>query len=162
MRGQYNFGGGTFVSGNYLRNEAKNDNSGWDSTVEQYGVQVGYQKPGMSASLGYGNISIDRSIFQVTTVGPFDIAYTADADFVDGRVAWTVAKQWTLGATARYYDNGGSFALKRTDYYGYVEYDFTEGYLVRVGYRSIDYSETTFSFDNYDAHIAEFSVGYRW
>jgi hypothetical protein len=162
LRGVYNLAGGTYVAANYLRNEAKNSNSGWDSTAEQYGAQVGYQKSGMNASIGYGNVKLDRTIFQVTTVGNFDIAYNADSDFVDGQLSWTLAERWVVGGTARYYKNSGSFGLKRTDYYGFVEYDFTQGYLVRVGYRSIDYNETQYNFDDYKADIAEFSVGYRW
>ena len=162
VRGVYNMAGGTYVAANYLRNEAKNSNSGWDSTAEQYGLQVGYEKPGVHASIGYGNVKLDRTIFQVTTVGNFDIAYNADSDFVDGQLSWTLAERWVVGGTARYYKNTGSFALKRTDYYGFVEYDFTQGYLVRVGYRSIDYNEDQYNFDDYKADIAEFSIGYRW
>jgi hypothetical protein len=162
VRGQRDFGGGAYVAGSYLRTAAKNENSEWDSTLEQLAVQFGYHRPGLSASIGYASVAVDRSILQATNAGPYTIAYAADSDFIDGRLSWTLTERWTIGGTARYYQNGGSFALTRSDYSGFVEVDFTPGYLLRVGYRSIDYDEDAADFDDYRADVAELAIGYRW
>ncbi len=52
--------------------------------------------------------------------------------------------------------------MDRDDLRGFVEFDLPQGYLLNVGYRTVDYSEDTTRYDDYDADIAEVSVGYRW
>ena len=34
--------------------------------------------------------------------------------------------------------------------------------VVHLGYRTVDYNEKDFDFDDYDADILEAGIGYRW
>lgn len=169
--GRYTLTNGLSVSGVYLLNSYENNNSGWDSDVDQGNIRLGYNREGLSLSFGYGFIEIDRAIDQlvVTAPGfgggvelPFDIAYKADADFYDFLGRWELDHRWAVGGSARWYENDGSFGLKRTDLKAYVEAGIATHYVVRVGYRTVDYDETATNFDDYDADIAEFAIGYRW
>ena len=67
-----------------------------------------------------------------------------------------------IGADARVYDNSGTFGVERDDLRAYFEVDCGENYLVNLAYRTIDFNEKDFNFDDYDADIVEVSVGYRF
>lgn len=162
VRGNYKADNGFFATGSYLRTDYENNDSGWDAATTTAVVRGGYQTGEVSVSLGYGLVDIDRTILQVSTVGPFDIDYQAESDFFDGRLVWNATEAWTVGGNFRLYQNDGSFALQRDDLYGWVRYAFEKGYLLQVGYRTIDYDEDAANFDDYDADIAEFAIGYRW
>ncbi|NJL28002.1 MAG: hypothetical protein HC897_08920 [Thermoanaerobaculia bacterium] len=120
----------------------------------------------MHASVGYSLIETERSIDQLITLGtvlrPFPILYESDADFLDARLRWQVAERWALGGDVRFYENSGTFPIERDDWRVYAEVDLTESYLLHVGYRTVDYDEGLANFDDYDADITEFAVGYRW
>ncbi|MCB1055545.1 MAG: hypothetical protein KDD11_08535, partial [Acidobacteria bacterium] len=117
---------------------------------------------GLDLSLGYNNVTLDRSIDQNFLGTLLPIVYSADSDFFDARIRFRANDQWTVGGDARLYSNDGTFGLDRDDYRAFVEYAFPAGYLVRVGYRTVDYNEDQYSFDDYDADIAELGVGFRW
>ncbi len=174
VRGRWGAGEGLFASASYLLRESDNGDSGWSSDWNQADVRLGWRgRPAgrsLDASIGYGLLEVDRQIDQtVVTAGfgggatvLFPIDYTIDTDFVDGRVTWAATEAWRLGGSFRLYDNSGDFGLDREDLRVFGEYAFTEGYLVQLGYRTIDYDEESFDFDDYDADILELGIGYRW
>ncbi|HMB54154.1 MAG TPA: hypothetical protein VKU40_12615 [Thermoanaerobaculia bacterium] len=165
LRANYAIGETGFkLSGALSSNTSDNDDSGWESTYDQANFQLSYAKPGFDASLGWSTVEIDREIDQSVNGGAFffPIDYEAEADFLDGRVRWRPSERWTLGGSLRLYENDGSFGLERDDFRAYVDYVFEAGYTVGLAYRTVDYDEETFNFDDYDADVIEASVGYRW
>lgn len=164
---RYRWENGLFVSGVYQLQDYENDNSGWAADSDRLALRAGWGGDGLDVSLGYAMLDVEREIDQTLFFGnptpvPFPIAYEADTDLIDGRVRWAVTERWALGGNFRTYENDGSFALAHDDYGAWVEAGFGAGYLARVGYRMVDYDEDAFDFDDYDADIAEFAVGYRW
>jgi len=83
-------------------------------------------------------------------------------DFFDARVRFHATDRFRLGADARFYDNSGTFGIERDDLRAYFEFDVCENYLVNLAYRTVDYDEKDFNFDDYDADIIEVSVGLRF
>lgn len=171
LRGRKKLDNGVSVSGSYAINEVENDLSGWTSDFDQLELRVGYMKNGFNGSIGYSTLDVERKIDQVvvTLPGfgggveiPFPILYTADSDFIDGRFRYDGGGGWAVGADLRLYENSGSFGIERDDYRGWVEYEIGTGYLIHLGYRTIDFNEVEFDWDDYDADILEISFGYRW
>jgi hypothetical protein len=163
VRGRYQLTNGVSFTGTYLAHRFDNNDSGWNADRDQYDVRVAYERKGLSCSLGYANVDVKQSIDQLVSTGTlFPIFYKIDSDFIDGHLRWQATGRVAIGGDAYLYDNSGSFGLSRDDIGGWVELGFLENYMVRLGYRSISYSEDAFSFDDYDADIAEFSIGYRW
>ena len=166
LRLRYNQDKGLWVGGSYVGSRFENKNSGWDANYDQFDIHAGYHAESVDAAVGYNNIQIERSIDQQVTAGGggflFPVFYDADADFVDGRVRWTANQRFALGGDFRLYENTGSFGVDRTDYRGWIEIGFLQNYLVHLGYRTVDYKQSNYSVDDYDADIAEISVGYRW
>ncbi len=161
--GRYRLDNGFWVSGTYQKSEYKNSNSSWDGDHEYYTARAGYHKDRLDAQLGYSVIQIDRSILNDVNDGVlFNINYGLDSDFLDGMIRYRVTESLWLGGEARLYDNSGTFGVERDDYRLYGEYHFVQGYLVRVGYRTIDYNEKAYNFDDYDADILDFGVGLTW
>jgi hypothetical protein len=163
VNARYRWGNGLFFTGVYQLQDVENDNSGWAADSDRLALRLGWGGDGLDVSLGYAIVDVERQIDQVvngTLLFPID--YTADVDLIDGRLRWAVNDRWTVGGSFRTYDNGGSFALSHDDYRAFVEVNCPAGYLARVGYRTLDYDEDRFDFDDYDADIAEFAVGYRW
>lgn len=166
LRGQYRWETGLFVSGIVSQGEVENTNSDWTSDTDQISARLGYAGRRLNVSAGYAVTDLERAVDQVVTGGSrqelFSILYEADSDYFDGRLRYKANERVVLGADLRMYRNDGSFALDRDDMRAYVEVDLAEAYLLHVGYRSIDYDENEFSFDDYDADIAELAVGYRY
>ncbi|MDX1502119.1 MAG: hypothetical protein R3325_07135 [Thermoanaerobaculia bacterium] len=170
LRGSYGNDRGLTVTGSYAINEVENDLSTWKSDYDQLAVRLNYDRDRLRASLGFSNIDVDRKSDQeITTlpgfgggaVLPITVFYDADTDIIDARVVYDMDGRWLVGADARQIDNSGSFGLEREDYRLWVEFGLGD-YLLHLGYRTIDYDETGFDFDDYDADIGEFSIGYRW
>jgi|CXWL01.1.fsa_nt_gi hypothetical protein len=163
--GDWRLGGGFALHGAFQKSQNDNDLSGFEGTVDQADLRLSYTKEGFSVAAGWGRTKIDHEIFQTLVFGtvptPFPIAYNSDADFIDGRVAWKGGR-WHLGVDLRLYENDGSFAMERDDFRGYVEYDVTERYLLRIAHRTVDYNEIRANFDDYNADITEFGIGYRF
>jgi hypothetical protein len=178
LRAEYGLGGGFALTGSFTGNRAENDRSGWDATYDQLNLRVAYTAPALEASLGYGLVDIDRSIDQLVSFGTlFAIDYDARSSFVDGRVQWTPAPDWRLGASATLYDNDGDFSggrqydISRDDLRVFAEYLFPQSYSLRLAWRNVDYGEDDVAiealagagdFDDYEADVLELSVGYRW
>jgi hypothetical protein len=169
VRGQYKLESGLYLSGSFLYNKFKNDDSGWDAHYNEGNLRLGYQKGAVTAAAGYGRIDISRNVSQEVDVVDttnllflVPIAYDAKTDLWDGELRWAVDKEWAVGGDLRYYSNSGSWPLAHDDLRGYVEYTFTGGYVVHAGYRYVKYDEKQYNFDDYSANIGEFSVGYRW
>ncbi len=170
LRGRYRLASGLSLNGTYSTNEMDNSNSGYASSYDQVQVGLAYRKNGFDASISYGNIEIERAVDRVvvTLPGfgggqliPLPIDYQADSDFFDARMRWT-RDDLSLGASYREYENDGSFALDREDARVFAEYTCPGGYLLYAAYRTVDYNEAQFNFDDYDADITEIAVGYRW
>jgi hypothetical protein len=163
VRGRYNVHKGYYVSGSYLTNIYKNNDSDWDAHYDMANFRLGYQNDDLAATVGWGWIDISRQIDQELSSGQlFMNDYQGTANFYDGQVRWTVNPVWAIGAQARFYTNTGSFGIDRDDERAFVEYTFQSNYVLHVGYRHIKYNEKDYNFDDYDANIAEFSIGYRW
>ncbi len=164
--GKVNLDNGFWANGTYSRTDYKNSDSGWDALTEQYLGRIGYRIKQVNASVGYSRVKFDRNIDQTVFFGSnsqlFLIGYGADSDFYDGLVRWQATPALSLGGQYAVYSNSGSFALDRDDYKAFGEYKFTQGYLVRVAYRHIKYNEKAFNFDDYNANIYDFGVGYTW
>lgn len=160
---RYRFGNGLFVSGVYQLQDVENDNSGWSADSDRLALRLGWSRKDLKLSLGYAVIDVERQIDQVVNDRVlFPIDYQADVDLVDGQVRWALNERWTVGGSFRIYDNAGSFALTHDDVRGWVEATWGDGYLVRASYRTVEYDEDRFNFDDYDADIAELAIGYRW
>lgn len=157
---------GLWASASALLNKASNSESGWDSSYDQFDLRLGYRSDSLDAMLGYNKTDIGRRIDQTVVAGsgtfPFPVLYSADADFLDGRVRWTGNSRIHLGGSFRLYDNSGTFGVERTDLRGWIEIPFLHSYLLHLGLRSLDYDEKGFDLDDYDATIAEVSIGYQW
>lgn len=166
VTGRYSFDNDLYLSGSYRVTDYENSNSGWDAETEQTQLRLGYETRELSVSLGYSLVDVTRQIDQLVQGGArtelFNIFYEADSDFLDARLRYAVNERVTVGGMARLYDNDGSFALERDDYRAFVDLTLNKGYLVHFGYRTVDYDEQTFNFDDYDADIAEIGVGYRF
>jgi len=165
LRAKYAFADTGFtLSGGVSSTTSDNDDSGWKSSYDQTNLQLAYAKPGFDASIGWSTVDIDRDVDQFVNGGDFffPISYSAESDFLDGRLRWRPSENWTVGGSLRLYENDGSFGLERDDYRAFVDYAFAAGYTVGVAYRTVDYDESTYNFDDYDADIIEASVGYRW
>jgi len=163
VRGRYDVKKGYYISGSYVTNIYKNNDSNWDAHYDMADLRLGYQKEGLAGSLGWGWVDVSRQIDQTISAGQFFmIDYQGTANFYDGQVRWTISQPWAIGAEARFYTNTGSFGIDRDDERAFVEYTFQSNYVVHVGYRHIKYNEKEFNLDDYHANIAEFSIGYRW
>lgn len=171
LRGRYSWSGGYYVQGSYLAYRFDNDLSGWQADRDHLEARLGWRRDDLDIAFAYARIEIERAIDQEVTTAPgfnggitflFPIFYSADADFFNGRLRWRAGDRWTVGSDLRLYQNDGSFPLERLDLRAYVEHHFPAGYLLHVGYRTIDYDEDGLNLDDYDADILELSVGYRW
>jgi hypothetical protein len=163
VTGRYKWGNGLFVSGVYQLVDFENDNSGWTADSDRLALRLGYGHEGLDLSVGLASGEVNREIDQlVNGTILFPIDYQADTDMFDGRVRYAFDDRWALGGSFRVYDNQGSFALTHDDYRAFVEAACGAGYLVRVGYRMVDYDEDRFDFDDYDADILELAIGYGW
>lgn len=163
VTGRYNWGKGLFVSGVYQYVDYENNNSGWTADADRLALRLGYGHEGLDLSLGFATGSVNRQIDQlVNDTALFPIDYQADTDMIDGRIRYAVNKRWAIGGSFRVYDNSGTFALTHDDYRAFVEAGWGDGYVVNVAYRTVDYNEDSFNFDDYDADILELAIGYRW
>jgi hypothetical protein len=164
VRAAYKLAGGFSLSGSYLSHTSENDDSGWEATYDQANLRFAYTASTLEASVGYALVDVERDVTRFVNDGDFvfPIFYEADTDFIDGRVRWKVNPQWVLGGSVLLYQNDGSFGLERDDVRVFVDYLCPAGYTLGVAYRTVDYSEDTYSFDDYDADIVELSIGYRW
>ena len=166
VRGRYKLANGTSLIGAYTMKDYANDNSGWNADTEIANLRINRRGDQYSASLGYSSVDIERAIDQTVQAGflqvQFPIFYRADSDFFDGRFSCNLSDGLAIGGNFRLYEGNGSFALERDDYRGWIEIDVFSDYVLHLGYRVIDYDESDFNFDDYDADIVELSLGYRW
>lgn len=163
VRGRYELRRGFYVSASYLKNAYENDDSGWDAHYDMTDLRFGYQQGAVSGSAGYGRVDTSRQIDRMLSAGQlFMVDYQGTADFYDGQLRWTASPRWTVGAEARFYRNAGSFGIERDDARAFAEYALQEAYVLHADYRHVRYDERDANFDDYDADIAEFSIGYQW
>ena len=157
---------GAFGSVTYLAHRLSNDNSLWESDSNQLNLRGGYRAAGVVASVGYALVDVRREVDQLVNPGSnpfvFPVLFMADTNFVDGRLHWQAHERVTIGTDLRYYTTDGSFAVDRRDHRVFGEVGVGRGYTAGVSYRSIAYEETALGFNDYDANIVEFSLGYRF
>lgn len=171
LRARVKGSSGVYADGTWVSHRYENSTVDWQADRDQLTLRVGYRRSGLDLSAGYSVIEADRQVDQIITTAPgfgggqvflYPILYQSDADFFDGRIRYRAHENVSLGADIRFYDNSGTFGIQRDDLRGWVEFGFGDGYLVGLAYRTVDFEEDLFDFDDYDADIAEFSIGYRW
>ena len=163
---------GAFGKVTYLAYRLSNDNSLWESDSNQLNLRGGYRAGGLVTSVGYALVDVrrevDQSVVPLPGFGPtpppfiYPVLFMADTNFVDGRLHWQAHERVTIGTDLRYYTSDGSFAVDRRDHRVFGEVGVGRGYTAGVSYRSIAYEETALGFNDYDANIVEFSLGYRF
>jgi hypothetical protein len=155
---------GLSINGSYRKTDVENDASGWLADTKQADVRVLYRHARLQLSAGYSQIDVDRSIAQLVTAGTvqhlYAIEYTADSTLEDASARWRINDRYTLGGELRAYDNAGSFGLSRDDRRAFLDVDLGKSYVLRVGYRDLDYTEDTY--DDYDARLLEVALRVRW
>ncbi|MEM9556905.1 MAG: hypothetical protein AAGC60_21780 [Acidobacteriota bacterium] len=171
LHARWNGDQGVYFDAIAVANSWENDDSGWEADTENLSLRAGVRRDTFDLRVGYTMVETDRSIDQLVTTLPgfgggqtflFPTLYESGADFIDLRARWRPNDRLQLGADALLYDNTGSFGLEREDLRAYVQVGLLDGYLVQLAYRTVDYTEEAQSFDDYEAEIAELSVGYRW
>jgi hypothetical protein len=100
--------------------------------------------------------------FQGGQTFPWESLYEADIDRGSGGVKLAVTQRVTLGSDLSAYRSRGSFGLDWEQYRVFTELLSPAGYLVHLSYRYNALDEVQFDFDDYSAHIAEVSIGYRF
>jgi len=163
LRGRWHAENGFYCEGSWVAHRYENNDSGWNADRDQLTARVGYRKEGLDVSAGYSAIDADRDINQVIfEPDVYAVLYESNADFLDARLRYRANENLVFGFDGRLYDNSGTFGIERDDLRGWVEIGFGDGYLVGLSYRTMSYDEDLYNFDDYDADIAELSIGYRW
>ncbi len=166
VRGRYRFNDGWTATGAFTVKDYENSDSGWVSDTNISSLRVSRTDKRLSLSVGYSAVDAERSIDQTVRGGfitnVFNINYMADSSFFDGRARFKANDRLTVGGDLRMYENDGSFGLERDDFRGYVEVSVFKDYSLQIGYRIVDYNETDFDFDDYDADMIDVGIGYSW
>jgi hypothetical protein len=166
LKGRGRFENGFFITGEVRSQQVENDQSTWDADQTSFQLDLGHQSDRLEVGVGYRLVDVERTTGPETRdgfayfLGP--IAFDSQADLFRGHLTWRATDRVRTGLDLRSYKNEGSFELERDDHQLWVEFDLSDAYLVHLGLRSIDYSETVLSFNDYDADIFELSLGYRW
>ena len=108
----------------------------WESDRDTLSARIGFGKRELDVSGGYSLVRVQHSVDQTVSVGApslFPILFESDANFVDGRARYRIDRRWRVGADARWYDNSGSFAIRRNDLRAYVELTVTGGLSPELG-----------------------------
>jgi hypothetical protein len=164
LRSRYRWDNGVAVTANWRRDEHANGLSGWAGETEQTSIRVSYDTGNINLGFGLGAIDISRDIEQLVTGGSrqdlFSIAYRADSELFDANARWRLNDRLTLGLAFHDYQNGGSYALDRTDLRAYVEIDLQDNYFLQLRARSVEYDED--AYDRYEADSLEVAFGIEW
>lgn len=152
------------VNAGYRQAERRNDSSGWYADSEQWDARLTWHRDPLSVSAGISRVELSRSIDALVLAGLrqvlFDIDYAGRADMADGAVTWRIAPSWLVGASARWYDNEGSFPVSRDDVRAFLEHTLQGGYRWGVEYRTVDFREG--GIEEFDADLVEVSFGLSW
>ena len=164
VRGRARLDGGFFVSGEARIQEVENDATTWVADQDSLQLDVGRQTDRYEIGLGYRYVDTQRSIGPELDGATFlvPVAYDSDTGLLRGHATVRANDRVRLGLDLRSYEANGSFELERDDHRAFVEVALGEAYLVHLGLRTIDYSESLLSLNDYDADILELSLGYRW
>jgi hypothetical protein len=166
VKGHYRLDNGLSFTGSYLFKDYENDNSMWTADNKQLNLRCGYGHSKASVSFGFGMVTSDRKIDQSITGGSrtrvANILFEVDSKFVDGRASVKAHKNASLGMSYRYYKNDGSFGITRNDVLTWIEMTCKHGYVVNLSYQRVDFDESDFDFDDYDANIGRIAIGYKW
>jgi opacity protein-like surface antigen len=155
-----------FANAIYMMKTLENDVWEWSLDHSQINVGLGYHSDKFYGSLNYRMLSIEQNVTRTLVFygSPkvWEVLYEGNTSIISGYLHWKISKNLGLGGFINYLDNQDTWAISRIDFKGFIEYKFCGGYLVKAGYRYVDYQEKEEGFNDYTANIAEFSVGYRW
>jgi hypothetical protein len=161
-------------SGSLLASSSKSEifQDRWESSRRQLTFRAGYTTEKLKLFAGYSYLSLahdaDRKIeYPPGWSGPAGffpwlIDYEGNSNLLDGSLTFKLNLNWTIGSYANIYINSGFWEISRTMFKTYLEYLFDTGYVAQLGYRYINFEEKAAPANDYDVHILELSLGYRW
>jgi predicted porin len=163
LNAAYKWDNGFKLSSAYVWRKSENDVSGWEASSKQTNLKLTYAKDPITLSFGTTFVDLERNIDQLVTAGFIQVLlpiyYQADADFWDGSIGWKISPRSHLMGSYRYYDNNGSFVVKRNDARLGFNFDLQNSYSIGANYRNIEYQE---DYEDFDAEILEITFGGRW
>lgn len=174
-RVRFRSGNGLTVTGAFLTRRIENDLAApIHPTEPRAGDPASFRTTSFTAHAAYamapvsvyGSYTRQESTNDITNLlngsRAVAILYESDLDRGAGGVSVALSDSVTIGTDLSAYRNRGSFPLNWEQYRVFTELLSPVGYLVKLGYRYNALDETGFDFDDYSAHIAEVSVGYRF
>lgn len=161
------------ISGSYLYNKSKSQiyDDLWESRKYQLSLRAGYHTGKVKVFGGYSYINIRHEGDRIVVYPPswsgagtflWEILYEGKSSLLDGSLVVNVMNNWRIGGYANYYSNKGYWEISRIMIKGYLEYTFYNGLIAQLGYRYVNFEETSSGYNDYRANIFEVSFGYRW
>ncbi len=156
-----------YMSGSFLYKTAENDiDDGWKTERSQLNIRTGYNTKTFHLGVGYGlifsKIEGDRNFVFYGRPATWNILYEGRSNLFDAYLYLFIKKNWTLGFYGNYYENEGSWGLKRIILKPFLKIDFSGGFMGQLAYRYIEFNENMYHFNDYLANIVEVSFGYKW
>ena len=141
----------------HLRVTSDNDVAQWSHDSSQTSLRIAYSTEKLLVSAGATRADSDRDFTRLVTGGSrqdlFNVAYEADTSYDDVQFRWSARERVDLGASARRYDNDGSFPVQREDVRLFISLGIADGYVLDLSWRDVDYKED--SIESYDATLIE-------
>ena len=168
-------GNGLTVTGAFLTRRIENDLAGPVHPTEpragdpatlrttSFTAHTGYDREMVSVHGSYTRQEISNDVTNLVN-GFLSVAtlYQSDLDRGAGGLTVAVTDSVKVGTDLSAYRNRGSFGLDWEQYRVFTELLSPAGYVVNLSYRYNALDETLSDFDDYSAHIAEVSIGYRF
>ena len=156
-----------FFSGSFLYDKTENNvDDDWKSDKYQYNLRTGYHDKKVYFSLGYSFIDIrqvgDRMLSNYGPPAYWAILYEGEATLIDIYFQYILSKKISAGAYFNSYKNKGSWELERTMGKAFIKFELCNGFLTQLIFRSVEFKETMYNYNNYNANILEVSFGYKW
>ncbi|MCP5105807.1 MAG: hypothetical protein GY950_20635 [bacterium] len=156
-----------YLNGSFLYNVTENDiDDGWKTERSQLNVRTGYRNKHFHIGAGYGLVYSknegDRHFVFYGRPSTWNILYEGRANLFDAYLYLFLKKKWTVGFYGNYYENEGSWALKRVILKPFLKVEFCGGFMGQLAYRYIEFTENMYNLNNYVANIVEVSFGYKW
>ncbi|MDP6580434.1 MAG: hypothetical protein QF681_07250, partial [Vicinamibacterales bacterium] len=168
-------GNGLTVTGAFLTRRIENDLAGPVHPTEprtgdpatlrntSFTAHAAYSGEPVSVFGSYTRQEVSNEITNVLNgFRTFATLYHSDLDRGAGGVTVGVTDGVKVGTDLSAYRNRGSFGLDWEQYRVFTELLSPAGYVVNLSYRYNALDESLFDFDDYSAHIAEVSIGYRF
>lgn len=147
--------------------------TGAPATIRQTNatLHAAYARGAVELYGSYSRHELSNDVRNLVTTSPgflggqtfqWESIYEADIDRGSGGVRLAVTDAVALGTDLSAYRSRGSFGLDWEQYRLFTELLSPAGYLVNLSYRYNALNEVQFDFDDYSAHIAQVSIGYRF